>query len=137
MTFYPTFDVFGSISVVVYAVIGGVGAALGAVVGAGLAPGTVGAYLVSHFGSDLDDLFRLFGGLLLIVVLLQDSDGLVSLYRKLVLRLARRPVAASRRCYRSCRTAVRARPAPATLELRAADGALRRRDRTRRVSRSA
>jgi ABC-type branched-subunit amino acid transport system ATPase component/branched-subunit amino acid ABC-type transport system permease component len=90
VTFSPTFDVFGSISAVVYAVIGGIGAALGAIVGAGLAPGTVGAELVSLFGNDVDDLFRLFGGLLLLVVLLQAPDGLVLFYRKLVLRLATR-----------------------------------------------
>ena len=120
VTFYPTFDVFGSISVVVYAVIGGIGAALGAVAGAGLAPGTVGAYLVGHFGADLDDLFRLFGGLLLVVVLLQDSDGLVFLYRKLVLRLLartrpqRQPLPASTP---ELTDAVRVRAAPATLVL--------------------
>jgi len=90
VTFSPTFDVFGSISAVVYAVIGGIGAALGAVLGAGLAPGTVGAKLVSLFGNDVDDLFRLFGGLLLLVVLLQAPDGLVLFYRKLVLRLRAR-----------------------------------------------
>ena len=90
VTFTPTFDVFGSISAVVYAVIGGVGAALGAAVGAAFAPGTVGAKLFSLLGDDVDDLFRLFGGLLLLVVLLQAPDGLVMLYRKLVLRLASR-----------------------------------------------
>src|SRR4029450_7888248 len=83
--FIPTFDVFGSISAVVYAVIGGVGAALGALAGAVLAPGSVGAKLSSLLGDDVDDLFRLFGGLLLLAVLLQAPDGLVLFYRKLVL----------------------------------------------------
>ena len=120
VTFYPTFDVFGSLSVVVYAVIGGVGAALGAVAGAFLAPGSVGAYLVTYFGDDLDNLFRLFGGLLLIVVLLQDSDGLVSLYRKQVLRLATRlrPQWQPTRSPLPTPSEGRARPTPATLAIR-------------------
>jgi ABC-type branched-subunit amino acid transport system ATPase component/branched-subunit amino acid ABC-type transport system permease component len=88
--FSPTFDVFGSISAVVYAVIGSVGAALGALGGAVLAPGSVGAKLSSLLGNDVDDLFRLFGGLLLLAVLLQAPDGLVLFYRKLVLRLVAR-----------------------------------------------
>src|SRR6185312_11400044 len=90
VTFSPTFDVFGSISAVVYAVIGGVGAALGAVVGATLAPGTLGAKLFSLLGNDVDNLFRFFGGLLLLAVLLQAPDGLVLFYRKLALGLAGR-----------------------------------------------
>ena len=90
VTFSPTFDVFGSISAVVYAVIGGVGAALGAVVGAVLAPDSVGAKLSSLLGNDVDELFRLFGGLLLLTVLLQAPDGLVLFYRKLVLQLGAR-----------------------------------------------
>ncbi len=114
VTFYPTFDVFGSISMVVYAVIGGVGAALGAVAGAPLAPGTLGAYLVSHFGANLDDLFRLFGGLLLVAVLLQDSNGLVSLYRKLALRRRRQPIRGSTS---SLSDDVLLPPPPATLTL--------------------
>jgi ABC-type branched-subunit amino acid transport system ATPase component len=59
-------------------------------VGAVFAPGTVGAKLSSLLGNDVDDLFRLFGGLLLLTVLLQAPDGLVLLYRKLVLGLATR-----------------------------------------------
>ena len=88
VTFYPTFAAFESIFVVLYAVIGGIGFPLGAVLGAGLAPGTIGARVFSLVGEDVDDLFRLFGGLLLVTVLLQDPDGLVSLYRKLVVRVA-------------------------------------------------
>ena len=90
VTFTPTFDVFGSISAVVYAVIGGVGAALGALAGAVLAPGSVGAKLSSLLGTNVDELFRLFGGLLLLTVLLQAPDGLVLFYRKLVLQLGAR-----------------------------------------------
>ena len=89
VTFSPTFDVFGSISMVVYAVIGGVGAALGAVVGAGLAPGAAGAYLLSFLGDDLSDVLTLFSGLLLVIVLLTDPNGLVSYYRARALRLSR------------------------------------------------
>jgi sulfate-transporting ATPase len=113
--FLPTFDVLGSISAVVYAVIGSVGAALGALAGAVLAPGTVGAKVSSLLGDDVDDLVRLFGGLLLLIVLLQAPDGLVLFYRKLAGRLLpqlhRRPsvvLAAEEHV----------RPAPAMLELR-------------------
>jgi sulfate-transporting ATPase len=120
VTFTPTFDVFGSISAVIYAVIGGVGAALGAVLGAGIAPGTVGAKLVSLLGSDVDDLFRLFGGLLLLAVLLQAPDGLVMLYRKLVLRLAARlrpHWQLVRRPLPALSEGAHVRPVPATLTL--------------------
>ena len=121
VTFSPTFDVFESIWVVLYAVIGGIGAALGAVAGAGVAPGTVGATAFSLLGGTIDQLFRLFGGLLLIVVLLQDPDGLVSFYRKLVLRYAAR-LRPRRKPTRHSSGALpdgqRVRPAPATLALR-------------------
>jgi ABC-type branched-subunit amino acid transport system ATPase component/branched-subunit amino acid ABC-type transport system permease component len=119
--FSPTFDVFGSISAVVYAVIGGVGAALGALVGAVLAPGSVGAKLSSLLGDDVDELFRLFGGLLLLAVLLQAPDGLVLFYRKLVLGVAARlrpqwqPV---RRSSVGLAEDEHVRPAPATLTVR-------------------
>jgi sulfate-transporting ATPase len=120
VTFSPTFDVFASTSAVVYAVIGSVGAALGAVVGAALAPGTVGAKLASLIGNDVDHLFRLFGGLLLLVVLLQAPDGLVLFYRKLMVRLTAR-LRPSRRPIRRPPVELaeeHVRPAPATVTVR-------------------
>jgi ABC-type branched-subunit amino acid transport system ATPase component/branched-subunit amino acid ABC-type transport system permease component len=120
VTFLPTFDVVESIWAVLYAVIGGIGAALGALAGAGAAPGTVGATAFSLLGQTPDQLFRLFGGLLLIAVLLQDPNGLVSFYRKLVLRYAAR-LRLRRNPARQPSIALpgrqRVRPAPATLEL--------------------
>src|SRR5262249_25420479 len=74
----------------------------------------VGAYVFSRLGNNLDDLFRLFGGLLLIVVLLQDANGLVSLYRRLALRLHRWPI---RGPTLSLSQNEQVRPPPATLEL--------------------
>lgn len=121
VTFSPTFDVFESIWVVLYAVIGGIGSALGALTGAGAAPGTVGATAFSLLGQTPDQLFRLFGGLLLIAILLQDPNGLVSFYRKLMLRLAAR-LRPRRKLTRQPSAAPpagqRVRPAPATLALR-------------------
>jgi sulfate-transporting ATPase len=123
VTFDPTFDVLGSISAVVYAVIGGVGAALGAVFGASLAPGSIGAQLVSDFGSNVENLFLLFGGLVLLAVLLQAPDGLVMFYRNLALRLTSR-FRPQRRLVGSpvpelaLDEGARAGPAPATLAVR-------------------
>jgi ABC-type branched-subunit amino acid transport system ATPase component/branched-subunit amino acid ABC-type transport system permease component len=121
VTFSPTFDVVESIWVVLYAVIGGIGAALGAVTGAFVAPGTVGATAFSLLGGTLDRLFRLFGGLLLVAVLLQDPDGLVSFYRKLVLRYTPRMRPRRQRADRprpDLPGGQRLRRAPATLALR-------------------
>ena len=120
VTFYPTFDVFASIMVVLYAVIGGVGAALGAVTGAPIAPGTVGAKVFSLLGHKIDDLFRLFGGLLLIAVLLRDPDGLVFIYRRQALRLAARwrsPPARTKRLAALLSDKQHVQCAPATLAL--------------------
>src|SRR5262249_40240433 len=113
VTFEPRFDVFGSISMVVYAVIGGVGAALGGVVGASLAPGAVRAFPFPRLRNNPDGPLPLFGRLLLIVVLLQDANGLVSLYRRLALRLHRWPI---RGPTLSLSQNEQVRPPPATLE---------------------
>ena len=51
VVFYPTFSVFQSILVVLYAVIGGIGYVIGALVGAALAPGAIVPYL---FGDVFD-----------------------------------------------------------------------------------
>ena len=119
VTFYPTFSIFQSIFAVIYAVIGGVGAAFGALLGAGLAPGTTGAKFFSLLGENLEDVFLLLGGLLLVGILMQDPDGLVSLYRHQLGWLGRRfgltprPPAAF-----ELPEGERVRATPATLEVR-------------------
>jgi sulfate-transporting ATPase len=79
VVFFPTFQVFESVFVVVFAVIGGVGSAVGALLGAVLAQGALGPKIFELFGSELEDIFHLVGGLLLIGILIVDPNGLVSL----------------------------------------------------------
>jgi sulfate-transporting ATPase len=77
VVFYPTFSIFQSIFVVVYAVIGGIGYVLGALVGASLAPGN---FVIALSGNVLEDdqAVQIALGVLLIVVLIVLPNGLVS-----------------------------------------------------------
>jgi ABC-type branched-subunit amino acid transport system ATPase component/branched-subunit amino acid ABC-type transport system permease component len=121
VTFSPTFDVFQSILAVVYAVVGGIGAALGSLLGAPLAPGTVGDKVFSLLGNNVEYWFQLFGGLLLVAVLLQAPDGLVFVYRSVILRLMGRfgPTwRPDRRPDSILSEGKQGHPAPATLTLR-------------------
>ena len=83
VVFYPTFSVFQSILVVLYAVIGGIGFVAGALIGAALAPSALIPYA---FG----DLFKseaavqLTLGILVFVVLLAVPNGLASLVTRVV-----------------------------------------------------
>ncbi|HTN81796.1 MAG TPA: ATP-binding cassette domain-containing protein [Acidimicrobiales bacterium] len=81
VVFYPTFSVFQSILVVLYAVIGGIGFVAGALIGAALAPGAMVPYL---FGGLLDSAqaVQLTLGVLVFVVLLLAPNGIASLATK-------------------------------------------------------
>jgi sulfate-transporting ATPase len=78
VVFYPTFSIFQSIFVVVYAVIGGVGYVAGALVGGVLAPGNVATTLSGNLLND-DEAVQIGLGILLIVVLITLPNGLASL----------------------------------------------------------
>ena len=76
--FLPTFSVFESIFVAIYAVIGGIGFVLGSVIGGAVAPG---AFVTNLFGVLLDDdaTVQIALGFILLAVLLIVPDGLASL----------------------------------------------------------
>jgi sulfate-transporting ATPase len=90
IVFYPNFAATQSIFVVVYAVLGGVGSPAGAVVGAALSPNSLGANVFSSFGNNVENLFLVFGGVLLLIVLIQNPNGLISIYIQQVNSLRRR-----------------------------------------------
>jgi sulfate-transporting ATPase len=70
---FGVFNVFSSINIVVYAVIGGIGFVVGPLVGASLAPGAI----VSRLVSTTDDTLVLVAGLVLVAIVLLDPNGLV------------------------------------------------------------
>jgi sulfate-transporting ATPase len=79
---FVDFDVFGSINAVLFAVVGGVGWASGAIVGAIQAPGAVGAQVLdSLFGSspNITSWLLVISGVSVIAVLVQAPDGLAAL----------------------------------------------------------
>ena len=88
VVFYPTFSVFQSILVVLYAVIGGIGYVIGALVGAVLAPGAIVPYA---FGDLFDSAqaVQLTLGIVVFGVLLVVPNGLASLVTKLRLGMQR------------------------------------------------
>jgi ABC-type branched-subunit amino acid transport system ATPase component/branched-subunit amino acid ABC-type transport system permease component len=77
---FDSFSVFASINAVVYAVIGGIGYVIGPLLGSELAPGTVGPkifdVLFGWTGIDVDTIFEVAGGFLLITILIQNANGL-------------------------------------------------------------
>jgi sulfate-transporting ATPase len=74
---YTNFDPFQSIFAVSYAVIGGVGYIIGPLFGSTLASGGVGSLLngVLH---RIDDYLPLIGGVAVVLVLIQNPDGIVA-----------------------------------------------------------
>lgn len=89
--FGAIYSVQESINAIVYAVIGGVGFIAGPILGATFAVGTLGPKLMeSLLGTDVANLFQIIGGFGLIVILLQDPDGLASQNHRQMLRYAER-----------------------------------------------
>jgi sulfate-transporting ATPase len=66
---------FLSISSVGWAMIGGIGFLVGPIIGATLAPGSVGAQLLFSLPGDVSKFLPLISGLLLILFVLQNQDG--------------------------------------------------------------
>ncbi|MEX1008264.1 MAG: ATP-binding cassette domain-containing protein [Acidimicrobiia bacterium] len=78
VVFYPTFSIFQSIFVVVYAVIGGIGYVAGALIGGAMAPGNFVTTVSGELLND-DQAVQIGLGILLIVVLVALPNGLASL----------------------------------------------------------
>jgi sulfate-transporting ATPase len=74
---YTQFDPLTSVNLVGDAVIGGIGYATGTIPGSGFYPGGVGSFILDKFGR-LDQWLVLIGGVSLLLVLLQNPDGIVS-----------------------------------------------------------
>ncbi|MGD9997453.1 MAG: ATP-binding cassette domain-containing protein [Ilumatobacteraceae bacterium] len=118
---YSRFGLFDSILATVQAVIGGIGFALGALLGSAGAPGAIIPEIFSNIG-DIDQWVRLFSGIGVVLVLIQAPDGLAWLNTE----AAHQMRAALRRAFkRSPRRpavvldeVVEQRVEPATLEVR-------------------
>jgi len=96
---YTDFDAFHSITVVMLATVGGIGYVIGATLGSTLAAGGAGVIISQAiFGSNADQWLALIGGATLLLLLMQDADGMarknvemVAAAAHLVRRLTRRP----------------------------------------------
>ena len=89
---FVNFDVFGSILLVQYAVIGGLGWISGAAAGATAAPGGVAEQLVTDVLPDLDNVaawLAIFSGVGVIHLLRQAPDGMASIVWRATNRLRR------------------------------------------------
>ena len=74
---YTQFAPLSSVNLVGYSVIGGIGYTTGPIPGSGFAPGGIGSYVLNRFGS-LDKWLVLIGGVSLLLILLQNPDGIIS-----------------------------------------------------------
>ncbi len=73
---FDSFDPLTSINAVTWTTIGGIGTVAGSVVGSGFASGGVGSYIIDRFGS-IAGWLPIIGGVSVIVVLIQNPDGIV------------------------------------------------------------
>lgn len=71
------FDPISSLTAIGNAVIGGVGYTTGAIAGSGFSPGGIGSLIFDHF-SNFDAWLALISGALLLVIILQNPDGIVA-----------------------------------------------------------
>jgi sulfate-transporting ATPase len=74
---YTDFDAFHSITVVMLATVGGIGYVIGATLGSTLAAGGAGVIISQAiFGSNADQWLALIGGVVLLMLMMQDADGM-------------------------------------------------------------
>ncbi|GAF48881.1 branched-chain amino acid ABC transporter permease/ATP-binding protein [Rhodococcus wratislaviensis] len=73
---YSDFGVFGSVNILMWAVIGGVGYILGAGIAGTLAAGGVGAYIFDLLGDGFSEYVPLVGGIVILLVVTRLPDGL-------------------------------------------------------------
>jgi ABC-type branched-subunit amino acid transport system ATPase component/branched-subunit amino acid ABC-type transport system permease component len=74
---YTTFTNFTSVTYVGWAMIGGIGYVLGPVFGSTLVDGGVGTQLTNDILSGLEKYLTLIGGIILILLIIQNQDGIV------------------------------------------------------------
>jgi ABC-type branched-subunit amino acid transport system ATPase component/branched-subunit amino acid ABC-type transport system permease component len=74
---YGTFDSLTSISLVGFAMLGGVGYLTGAVVGATMAPGGINAQIFDLFGEGFGAYISLIGGVSLVLIIMLNQNGIV------------------------------------------------------------
>jgi ABC-type branched-subunit amino acid transport system ATPase component len=74
---YTVFDAFTSITMVAFAMIGGIGYLFGSVVGATLAPGALNQQILQSIDSDLGKYIELIGGVSVIVLVIANQNGIV------------------------------------------------------------
>ena len=121
---FTSFDVFGSINAVVYAVIGGLGWASGSIIGAQNAPAALPAKVIdSLFGStEIGNYLLIFSGAVTFLILRSAPDGVAAMqsrqWRALTGRVSRRSQGPSLPPVSKHATARRDRP-PATLSVSA------------------
>lgn len=74
---YPQeFNSFTSITAVGWAFVGGIGALMGPVIGATLAPGSLGAAISNAIFAGLSRYIQLIGGVIVVLLVLQNQDGI-------------------------------------------------------------
>jgi sulfate-transporting ATPase len=91
---FANFNVFGSILLVQYAVIGGIGWISGAVAGAAAAPGAIAEQITSNLFPSLDNIaawIAIFSGIGVVSLLRRAPDGTASLMAMRFARYFRRP----------------------------------------------
>jgi ABC-type multidrug transport system fused ATPase/permease subunit len=74
---YAIFDSFTSITMVAYAMIGGIGYLFGPVIGATLAPGAFSERLLNEIDSGIGKYIPLIGGVFLVLLVLVNQNGVV------------------------------------------------------------
>ena len=72
---FSGFDPLTSINYVGFTTVGGIGHVTGPLLGSGFASGSIGSVILNHFGS-LDAYLTLIGGVVILLVLLQNPDGI-------------------------------------------------------------
>jgi ABC-type branched-subunit amino acid transport system ATPase component/ABC-type branched-subunit amino acid transport system permease subunit len=73
---YGIFDAFTSITMVAYAMIGGIGYLVGPVIGATLAPGAINAQILNEISEDTGRYVALIGGISVILLVLANQNGI-------------------------------------------------------------
>ncbi len=85
---FTVFDVFVSINVVVWSVLGGIGYVLGPIFASPFAPGGLGTAVGNLFGASVQNYLPLLGGVLLILLLIQSADGAARLNVEMMHKIA-------------------------------------------------
>src|SRR5882757_7851846 len=129
ITYSTSFTSFQSIDAVAWTFIGGIGYLAGPLIGATFAPGSVGAEIMNQILSGASEYLQLIGGAVLILLVLQNQDGIAResllqmrwLAERVARRIPRRAAPSPARTGKSAlagREIEQVRVRPATLEAR-------------------